>query len=353
MRHTRNLCSGIYSAVKVNIAALKPRYLWLEVTDRCNSRCEYCSIHQKPFTKDPLSPDETRRILSDSLFRNVGYVINSGGEPTVRSDLLEVLLAEHEALPRATLQLSTNGLLPERTIAMVAELQRRCIDVEVGVSLDGVGSRHDAIRGVKGNFEKVDHLVKKLVQMNARVSLGATLINKNLADNLQAREYARALNVPFMYHWFNTSGFYGNEQSDRASSYRKANGMLHAVETAMPQGPYKDMWLNELNGIQPRFRCFALNSFAVLKCSGDVAPCLSLWNSTIGNMRTDSPAAVWHSQKAKETRTTIRNCRGCLNSWGVCWSLATSYYPNLIHKVKTRLFAPKMQCAEPMTVTAT
>jgi MoaA/NifB/PqqE/SkfB family radical SAM enzyme len=331
------MCKGIYAQQRINNGFLTPKYLWFEVTDLCNSRCEYCNIYKKPPTKNPLTPKETKRILSSPLFQNVQYIIHSGGEPTVRSDLLEILLAQHEALPTATIQLSTNGLLPERAIAAVSELQRRNIPVEVGISLDGVGEAHDSIRGVKGNFQKVDYLVKELLKMKAAVSLGSTLTNKNLENNLKAKEYSQSLNVPFMWHWFNQSGFYGNEQSDRAQNYKKTEEMIHAVKTTTPPGLYRDMWINELNGVKPKFKCFALNTFAVLKCNGDIAPCLSMWNNTIGTVRDEDPAKVWSSKQAKQVRKSIKNCEGCLNSWGACWSLSTSYYPNLFHKIKENI----------------
>lgn len=339
-RSAKNLCKGIYDTTKLNYGVLNPKYLWFEVTDRCNSRCEYCSIHKKTPTPNPLSADETKKILSSPLFRNVRYIINSGGEPTVRADLLEILLAEHTALPKATIQLSTNALLPDRALSVVSELLRRKINVEVGISLDGIGDAHDEIRGVKGNFQKVDFLVKQLRQMKAAVSLGSTLTNKNLTNNLQAREYSKALNVPFMYHWFNQSGFYANEHSQRAQSYQTTTEMIQAVKTTTPPGLYRDMWIRELNGVQPKFRCFALNAFAVVKCNGDIAPCLSKWDSIIGNVRNEDPTKVWRSQKAKDIRRSIKHCDGCLNSWGACWSLATSYYLNLFHKVN-ELLRPK------------
>ncbi len=334
-RSTKNLCKGLYNTAKVNSGGiLKPKYLWFEVTDKCNSRCEYCNIYEKTPTPNPLSPNEIKRILSSSLFKNVCYIINSGGEPSVRSDVLEVFLAEHEALPQATLQFSTNALLPDRVLSTAKELCSRKIKTEVGISLDGVGEAHDKIRGVKGNFQKVDYLVKKLQEMKIPVTLGATLTFKNLENNVQAKNYADTLKVPFLYHWFNVSGFYGNEQSDRKSKPNKQAEMMNAIKTTIPSGPYRDMWMEEIQGVKQRFVCFAVNTFAVLKCNGDIAPCLSLWNKNIGNVRNTDPETVWKSKKAREIRREIKNCEGCLNSWGVGWSLSTSYYKNLMYKIR-------------------
>lgn len=330
----KNLCKGVSCTIQAKRSALKPRWLWIGVTDRCNSRCEYCNIHQKKPIDKPLSPQEFEKVLSDPLFKDVTYLLNSGGEPTVRSDILEVLLAEHKALPSATIQLSTNGLLPERTLKVAEEMAAQKIKFEVGISIDGVGENHDRIRGVKGNFEKTDYLVKKLLEMKACVTLGATLTCKNLSANLEARAYAKALNIPFMFHWFNTSDFYGNNEVERQEVFKKKTEVENAIVDTLPSGLYREMWIKELHGDKPTFRCFALNTFAVLKCNGDVAPCLSLWDNIIGNLRDNSPTEIWLSQKAKDTRKSIQHCSGCLNSWGVSWSTATSYYPHLIYKTK-------------------
>ncbi len=336
-RAVGHLSNGIYCTVCLNQGKiLKPKYLWLEVTDKCNSRCEYCNIYKKKPTADPLSPEEIKKILSSSLFSQVSYIINSGGEPTVRSDVLDIFLAEHEALPKATLQYSTNGLLPERILSVVKELCRRNIKVDVGISLDGIGDAHDKIRGVKGNFEKVDYLVKKLVETQASVSLGSTLTAKNLQDNIQARKYAKNLKIPFMYHWFNTSEFYDNQGSNN-DLYSKKQEIIQEIKQTVPNGIYKEMWIKEVESKQqPKFQCFALNTFAVLKCNGDIAPCLSLWDKNIGNVRNEDPQKVWNSVKAQQVRREIRYCKGCLNSWGVSWSLASSYYQNLFYKIRNK-----------------
>ena len=237
--------------------------------------------------------------------------------------------------------MSTNGLLPDRTLEVAKEITNRKIKLEIGISIDGIGQNHDEIRGVKGNFEKLDYLVKKLLEMNACVSLGATLTSKNLVNNLEAKAYAKALNVPFMFHWFNTSDFYGNNEKEKIEVYKRKTEMANAIASTMPSGLYKEMWINEIFGIKPKFRCFALNTFAVLKCNGEIAPCLSQWDQNIGNARIHTPTEIWNSNKAKEIRNSIQHCAGCLNSWGVSWSTSTSYYPNLIHKAKTLIKTKK------------
>ena len=46
----------------------------------------------------------------------------------------------------------------------VKKLDDAGLEVIVGISLEGVGKQHDDVRGVIGNFKKVDRLVDYLVK---------------------------------------------------------------------------------------------------------------------------------------------------------------------------------------------
>jgi MoaA/NifB/PqqE/SkfB family radical SAM enzyme len=303
----------------------------------------YCNIWKMKPCSNPLTPTEVETILRDKLFENVEYVINSGGEPMMRPDIKQVFKAEHEALPRSRLQLSTNGLMPDRTLDLVEYVlfDLHC-PLDVGVSLDGVGSAHDASRGVRGNFDSVDKLLRGLVALKREhalgdmlnITAGATLTDQTCGHLDQAYQYADSLGVPFMCHWFNQSDFYGNSrETDRTSAIVRG-----AVEKYVPHGIYQEMWLESLKtGSLRDFNCFALQTFLVLKCNGSVAPCLSLWETVIGNLRETSPQKVWTDAATKKARSIVSHCKGCLNSWGVGWSLATSYYPLLSYELKRRI----------------
>lgn len=327
----KRYCSNVGWTVKGRLVRVqKPRYVWLEVTDMCNSKCEYCNIHSKKPTPNPLSPAELKKILSDDLFKDVGYVANSGGECTVRSDFRDILFAEHEALPKARLNISTNGLLPDKVLSIAKEACQAGIKLEVGISLDGIGESHDRIRGVPGNFQKVVHLLDGLSELPVDVNTGATLDGRHIKDNMEAKAFVEARGLHWIFHWFNVSPFYSNTTAED----RDLEGIKNALMSFKPD-LYRQMWLDSLKGKKPKFKCFALNTFLVLKCNGDVVPCLSLWNDVIGNMRTSTPKSVWYGKKADEVRVKVRNCSGCLNSWGYGWSnqsdLITNGIPYIIY----------------------
>ena len=301
-----------------NTGRLKPMQIMYAVTDRCNSRCTTCNIWSSQPKLELLTPEEVRNIFSQSLFSNVRFIINSGGEPSTRSDLNELFYAEHDALPKAKLQVSTNALLPDKIISLVKSCQERDICVEVGTSLDGVGGKHDESRGVPGNFEKVDYLIRKL---DGRCAVGFVLTEETAPNLRELRSYLKTeFNIEPLVQWYNEARFYSNtaEPTD--------NGTVLGILEGLPASPTNELWIKHEQGKATRFPCYTLNTFFALKCNGEVVPCLKLWDMSIGNLR-DLPAdAVWTGTAANRARHTVKNCRGCFNAWGVEWSYCATMY---------------------------
>jgi MoaA/NifB/PqqE/SkfB family radical SAM enzyme len=313
---------------------LKPKWLWFEVTDRCNSRCTHCHIWQKKPAENPLSPEEIEKVLSDPLFQGLESILNSGGEPVLREDIEEILLKEHKVLPKAQLHLSTNGLLPERVIDVVKTILQHNIPIEIGGSIDGIGKKHDLIRGIEGNFEKVDRLLQRLITMREKYKdkikliIGFTLSSLTLDNFEEVKVYAQKMKVDLLVQWYNESSFYNNVKSSLSYNREQKEKMMKIIQSLSPTA-LNSMWIKWLENKSIKFPCFAMYTFCVLRCNGDIVPCLSHWDTKAGNIRESSPSQIWHSYQAKKLRKIVKNCQGCLNSWGVDWSFASSFYPNL------------------------
>ena len=88
-------------------------YLRISLTDACNLRCVYCMPEQMTFRPrhELLSDDELRRLIS--LFGRLGFrkIRFTGGEPTLRPGLVD-LVRHAVATPGITaVGLTTNGVL--------------------------------------------------------------------------------------------------------------------------------------------------------------------------------------------------------------------------------------------------
>jgi len=317
---------------------LKPKWVVLMATDMCNSRCNHCNIWKEKSTPNPLTPKELEKIFSDKLFKNVEYILCTGGEATLRTDFKEMIMAMHRALPNAVIQLSTNAILQEKGLDIVKFALENNIKFDIGVSLDGIGDAHDKIRGVPGNFEKADWLLKESIKLREKygpeklhVGAGAVVSDLTVDSIYQTREYAKNMGIDFVEAWYNTSSFYGNySEGDKSKIKEKITKIVKSQCPSVMQ----DKWLSFLKGKSIKFPCFAINSFFVLKCNGDIVPCLSHWDASIGNVRDHSPSEVWYGKKAKEARQFVKKCPGCLNNWGAGWSFESSYYQILFFYLK-------------------
>ena len=317
---------------------LKPELVVFMTTDRCNSRCNHCNIWKEKKDPNPLTPKDIEKLFSDKLFKNVKYVICTGGEATVRDDLDEVFLSLHRAMPKAVLQVSTNAILPERTLKLVDTAMRNGITLDVGISLDGMGEAHDKVRGIPGNFEKADGLIRKLVELRdnkypgkLNVAAGIVVSDLTIPTFYKVREYTKKLNVDLVEAWHNTSSFYSNCEDGSKSNILKE---ITEIVESQPPSLLQEKWLEYLKGKSIKFPCFALNTFCVVKCNGELAPCLSQWDLNAGNMRDKSPSEVWNSPKAHEVREKIKKCQGCLNTWGAGYSFQASYYQILSYRLR-------------------
>ncbi len=110
------------------------RYLRISLTDRCNLRCVYCMPEKMVFLprEELLTDEELIRLAR--LFAELGFdkIRLTGGEPTVRPNLVE-LVARMAALPGIReISMTTNGL----RLKTLAEPLARAGLKRVNVSLD-------------------------------------------------------------------------------------------------------------------------------------------------------------------------------------------------------------------------
>jgi cyclic pyranopterin phosphate synthase len=98
--------------------------LRISVTDRCNFRCTYC-MPAEGLTWLPkseiLSFEELTRVLALFVRLGVRSLKVTGGEPTVRADLPNLIRMFREVGPDLDISITTNGLLLDRLAAPLAD----------------------------------------------------------------------------------------------------------------------------------------------------------------------------------------------------------------------------------------
>jgi GTP 3',8-cyclase len=109
-------------------------YLRISLTDHCNLRCVYCMPEDMTFRPNAELLQDDEIIMLVRLFTRLGFdkFRLTGGEPTVRARVVELVRAIAETPGVRTLTMTTNGVLLSRLAKPLAEagLQR------VNISLD-------------------------------------------------------------------------------------------------------------------------------------------------------------------------------------------------------------------------
>jgi cyclic pyranopterin phosphate synthase len=146
--------------------------LRISVTDRCNFRCTYCmpaeGLAWLP-KSEILTFEEIARLLRLFVRLGVRSVKITGGEPTVRADLPELVRMLRDAAPEIDLSMTTNGVLLDR---LAAPLARAGLD-RATISLDSL---------LRHRFEEMtrrDALDRVLAGIAAAVEAGLTPVKIN------------------------------------------------------------------------------------------------------------------------------------------------------------------------------
>jgi MoaA/NifB/PqqE/SkfB family radical SAM enzyme len=145
---------------------LLPLNLTLSPSPKCNSRCLTCNIWMK--RENELTIDEWDKVLS-SLGKAPYWFTISGGEPLMYPHVVELAELAYRHCSPGVINIPTNSLLP--TIPdRVERIAKACPESQliINLSLDGVGAKHDYIRGIPGNFVKFEERLGQLLSLKKK-----------------------------------------------------------------------------------------------------------------------------------------------------------------------------------------
>lgn len=140
-----------------------PLNITLSPSPKCNSRCLTCNIWMK--RENELTLDEWDRVLT-SLGQAPYWFTISGGEPLMFPHIVELTKLVYERCRPGIINIPTNAILPsgpERVRQILDTVKES--QLIINLSLDGVGEKHDYIRGVPGNFVKFEERLKQYLEM--------------------------------------------------------------------------------------------------------------------------------------------------------------------------------------------
>ncbi len=185
------------------------------ITWRCNFKCTSCDIwkieHPKENLigrtriKDELTVNEVDFFTDDPMLSEVDEIVISGGEPTLRRDFPELMLALHRNMPKARFSITINGYDPDRAVRYFRQIKKESRNkfkwANIGVSLNGsTKETHDPTRGFD-SFEKVLETAARAKEFSNNVGFSFTFLKENVQEFYPVKEIARKMGLSVHVCW--------------------------------------------------------------------------------------------------------------------------------------------------------
>jgi AdoMet-dependent heme synthase len=305
-----------------------PYSVFLEVTGRCNQHCQHCRWRGSSRDGGELSTRALLGLLDELAGLGTDQVVLTGGEPTLRRDLAQLVNRAHALGQRCLL--ATNGSL--LTSDLARGLRQAGLDA-VQVSLDGsTPEAHDRFRGASGAFESALSAVHQCVSIGLSVQASMTVTAANAHDIAGVADLCRCLGVPLLRlrrlvgsgaarrH----AGILDISPSELRSicdcwvpphgDYRRTAGL----RVEMEQAPFlvTRSALSEAEPLSGRILggCSAGIALCVVDPVGNIRPCPSV-GMDVGNIRETRFTDIWSSS---DVLCRLRDRGNLSGKCGVC-----------------------------------
>lgn len=273
----------------------------------CNQKCVHCyAAGQVHADESELSTDQWKEILDRCRKAGIPQVTFTGGEPTMREDLFELIHYARWFISR----LNTNGI--RLTPEYCKELRKAELDSVQITFYSADPAVHNRLVGA-GHYEETLAGIRNALAEKLSVSINTPLCTLN-RDYEKTLEFLHELGVIYVTcSGLITTGSAAGPESEalqlsseeleeilrRAVRYCGENGM----EIAFTSPGWLDEQLFEELDI-PSPSCGACLSNMAITPGGNVVPCQSwLDDEPLGNMLTDDWKEIWESEPCKKHRS--------------------------------------------------
>lgn len=306
-------------------------YVIISTTYACNAKCRMCNLHEFYQERPELSGKEfdliemLDRVRESSILGSINHIDLTGGEPFLKKDLKRFIIGLF-ALPAIDLiTVNTNGMLTTKIVEDVAEI----IEVlkshqrfSLSISIDGIGSLHDTIRGVPGAFDRVEKTVAVLSAIQKRdprfsLRSNAVIQPANLHSLDQIQAYWRKQGITGSFGVIQTPFYTHTSEQMSYNDIREFTGdELTIVKSATPKSRGMNTYLD--NECRRPLHCFAGYSAMCIDPFGTIYPCNFLTGNEeyrIGSIRDAGIDALWTSPSAWNVRDKVKAC-----PYTHCWN---------------------------------
>ncbi|HEU5349257.1 MAG TPA: radical SAM protein [Ktedonobacterales bacterium] len=326
-----------------------PTNITISTSYRCNSRCKTCNVWLLP--NDDFTLEEWDRTFQ-SLGTAPYWFTFSGGEPTLRQDLPDMIASAYRHCKPGIINIPTNGIQHRIIPGRIERILQACPDAEVivNLSLDGIGQKHDEVRGVHDNFAHAMLTYTAFKELKTRyknLTLGVHTVISNFNIDIfpELCEFVQRELQPDSYITeiaeqrveLDTVGLGITPPVERYSDAinvlqetlrdRHFTGVSRITQAFRRQ--YYEIVKRTLREHRQVIPCMAGVASAQIAPNGDVWTCC-IRAESMGNLRDHGYdfARVWRTAKANELRRSIKA--------GECYCpLANASYTNMLTHVPT------------------
>jgi MoaA/NifB/PqqE/SkfB family radical SAM enzyme len=281
--------------------------------------------------KNPTDPDyEIDFKTLEKLPNTFDYLNITGGEPTLRKDLMEICDLLNPKTKK--LEISTNGLHVDKLVPIV----KKYPDIKIRISLDGIGETNNAIRGEKGGYQKKIEAMDKLIEAGGcDLGFATTFQDENVDQILEIYRYTRKLNIELATSALhNAFQFHKNNNTiyERVKVAKKVEELITEMLKSFNVKNWFRAYLNlglihKILGHDRLHACTQGTDNIFVDPWGDVYACNVRNDLLMGNIKNQEWDDIYTGTVAKEIRAKVAGCTQ--NCWMV--SSAKTAMRNKLH----------------------
>jgi MoaA/NifB/PqqE/SkfB family radical SAM enzyme len=341
-------------------AVPKPQALSIEVTRRCVARCRMCNIWRVAPDLPELGTADWLNLLSRPFFEALVELDVTGGEPFLRDDLADLLIAicnqkQRHLRALTSIAVTTNGFLTRRVLQqcdrILASARRRGIDLVVVCAMDGVGALHDRIRRYPGGWRRLDETLGGLSALRERyanliLGLKTTVLPQNADQLAKIAQYARTHGLfTIISPCIITPGRYLNlDRAEEIAFDQKSRAQMVRFFSTPSEGWsfHYDRLRDYYRTGQMRKPCTSGYNYFFIRSQGDLMLC-PLIDESPGNLLETDLETLLSTPRACNLRRRLARlpqCRHCTEPGIERYSLPYEgfAYLSLLAKVGSRRF---------------
>jgi MoaA/NifB/PqqE/SkfB family radical SAM enzyme len=313
---------------------IRPTVLIYNCTFVCDARCTMCNNWTRGNRKEDMTLDQIDQVFNNRFWGAIENLNISGGEPTTRNDLPEMVELFQRRLPRLRkIGINTTGLTPHRAIPMLTRIAKFCAEKELlfsaRVSLDGIGEVHNQVRDVKRGFDKAGQTIEAMQKVadelpSFQFGIASTIFATNLQDAENILAWSREKNLDIVFNMLRfTDNMLGNRNLEekigfhqREEEFMRRFFLERVQEESVLSGQafmylhYADMIAN---GYQRTMPCPFQSQGLLLNPNGDLHYCEN--SEKIGNVLEESAEALYFKAENLLHRQHVKGkvCPTCLS----------------------------------------